>query len=512
MPAPAEIGPRYLDNSYIESARERGVEFERRPRQRVVILGSEMATPFGNEEETMAALYEGRSAIQYLPDGRNYYTNIGGLLPSPRYDAFDELDKSDPRFKKGGKLFDLYEHKRKHHRAGNFRMAATMIDIAISAAKKAGIWDENNGCIRQGIANPSRVSSTTASGYGEGQRIIDIYKYLFQNGVENVTSVSRRLDVRDVMASFPEEFNGQTEIALKAQGWGISSPEACATGGSSLAELARLIRDGYTDLGFGGGFEEVLREHKSITLAMFASGVRALPVGKELDPTKASRPWSATRDGFVPSSGGGGMWLASLDWVIENGLENHIQGEIIGFAKGSDASPKNPLMDPQRVADVTAQALFDEIIHKMYDADIVAAHATGTRQGDDLETQAYRMVFGDRLRYKRFTAIKSMLGHLLGGAGAVNAIVAKRMFTDNLIPQTINCEDPDPEIMKHGEIYIVRGKPEPAHDVDIVVATALGFGGKNAVLALRRWNKEYAQQHIANTPYLQKYLASKKAA
>lgn len=461
---------REIQERYLRDARERGVEFERTPEKRVVVVGSEAATSYGDEQEMWDALLEGVSAIQYLPQANNMYTNIGGPL-HPKYD--------DPQ--------DEGEKKRRQHfkRKRYSRLAQITSEVVIKAAQKAKIADKDGNMI-PGIAHPHRRSSTVSSGYAEGHRIINIWRHLHKDGddPENVKANSRRVDMHDSLAVFDEEYNGDISVTTQSQGHNLSSPEACATGASSIAEGYELIRSGRSHIVFAGAGEDALHEYADVTLGVFSSGLHACARDYDGDPTHASRPYDRDRQGFVPASGIGIIVLEGEKHARERGAP--ILAELVGAAKGSDAGDKTKL-DPARVADVIAQALYDEDTGDFRIPDVGSVHATSTLEGDRLEAEALRKVFGKYLSRIPMTAIKSLLGHTMGASGALNAIVAIRIINEQIMPAIYNCDNPDPEIMKEGELYLVRQKPLKVPGVDLVLAPAFGFGGNNCALLFKRY-------------------------
>lgn len=430
----------------LERAMARGLELERKPAERIVVTGYWQLTPLGNTEETFQGLLEGKSGIRKF-DVSNDRTKIAGLI---------EFDPNNYFFKK-----EQYPMA---------RVTAMAIVGAREASKMAGVLDDETKHLLPSI-NSNRVSMCIASGIGPSHNLIDIADTIRDKG-------SRRISPYAGLKSFPEQPNAQAAIALKASGWPISSVEACATGLSAIIEASRLIKEGYADIAIAIGLEEILAEHKEVGIGSFAS-MKALSTRND-EPEKASRPFDKQRDGFVESSGIGAVVVESEEHARKRGAK--IYAEVLGFEKSIDGYDITE-SDPDRIADTIFQTLYNKQTENFYQVDAIFAHATSTSIGDELEIEAFRRVFAEDLPNIPIAAIKSNLGHLMGGAGAVNAIVAIQSLNAGKVPHILNLENPDEKFL---DLFFVRNKPLEK-EINTALVTAYGFGGHNAVILLGKY-------------------------
>lgn len=437
-----------------ERLRERafglGIEAERKPAENIVITAIELQTPFGGTEETKKALFEGRSAVKSFDVG-NFRTSIAAPFdfdPTPYLE--ENVDRKD------------------------LRGLAPITGIAVKAVREAAIKVKllgEDGKIDSKLVNPDRVSSCISSGIGATHYLVDVDKT-----IHDPKKGSRRITL-DGLKIFPEQINARPAMILGYSGWGINSSEACATSASAIVEAARLVREGLADIVFAGGFEDILRDNKELGIALFA-GIKALSARND-EPEKASRPFDRDRDGFVLGSGGGIVVVESEASALKRGVIP--QARLLGFEKSMDGNHPTQL-SPRRVAKTIAQAIYNIKAKDYYDVDAIFAHATAT-DGDTWEAEALRMVFGDDLKEIPITAIKSMLGHLAGGAGVVNAAAAIFSLQEGRIPQILNLDNPDEAV---ADLNFVRGKPLE-RNINTGLAPAYGFGGYNAVLLLGKY-------------------------
>jgi len=430
----------------LERAKLRGLELERKPAERVVVTGYWQLTPLGNTEETFQGLLEGKSGIKKF-EVANDRTQIAGTVE-----------------------FDPNSHFSKKEQFPMARVTAMAIVGARAASKMAGVLDDEAKHLLPSI-NKNRVAMCIASGIGPSHNLIDIADTIRDKG-------SRRISAYSGLKSFPEQPNAQAAMALKASGWPISSVEACATGLSAIVEATRLIKEGYADLAIAIGLEEILVEHKEVGIGSFAS-MKALSTRND-EPEKASRPFDKDRDGFVESSGIGALILESEDHALKRGAK--IYAEVLGFEKSIDGYDTTE-SDPDRIADTIFQALYNKKTKNFYPVDVIFAHATSTPIGDAVEVKALRKVFAEDLPNIPITAIKSNLGHLMGGAGAVNAIAAIQALNSGKVPPILNLENPDEAFF---DLSLVRNIPLKK-EIDTALVTAYGFGGHNAVVIFGKY-------------------------
>ncbi len=271
--------------------------------------------------------------------------------------------------------------------------------------------------------------------------------------------------------------SGQIAIASGALGPNFATVSACATGGHALGEAWEIIRRGDADVMIAGGVEAGIHE---ATVGGFAS-MKALSTRND-DPEAASRPFDKGRDGFVMGEGCGVVILEALDHAEARGATP--LAELVGYGATADAShitlPAPGGIGAVRAArHALAKAGMDpsEIQH-------VNAHATSTPEGDKAELQAIRTIFGDHAPEVSITANKSMLGHTLGAAGAIEAIVTILTIREGCVPPTLNLEDPDDEA---AGLDIVAGSAA-RRGVTAAISNSFGFGGQNTALVFRRFD------------------------
>ncbi|MCA9969682.1 MAG: beta-ketoacyl-ACP synthase II, partial [Anaerolineales bacterium] len=253
---------------------------------------------------------------------------------------------------------------------------------------------------------------------------------------------------------------------------------ACATGNQALGEAMEMIRRGSADVVIGGGVEGLIHE---AAIAGFAA-MRALSVRNDA-PEKASRPFDKERDGFVLSEGAGVLILERLDHALARGAR--IYAELIGYASSSDAYHV-AIPDPEAAGALRAMRWALEDAHVAPAAiDHINAHGSGTPVNDALETRAIKELLGERAYEIPVSSNKSVLGHAMGGTGAIEAIFAVRTLTDDMVPPTWNYETPDPEC----DLDYVPNAPR-AQVVNTVLSNSFGLGGQNACLVLRRYRVE----------------------
>lgn len=440
-----------------ERASDLGVELERRPAERIVITGFAQRTPLGNTEETQQGLMEGKSGVRKFPID-NAFVNIGAPVE-----------------------FRPEEHFDKRELRGISPLNAMGIVVSREAAHNAKALD-NRGKLKSDIGKKAAV--WIGSGFGSSQLIIDVYRQVHktdEKGNEDQVVNSRYIPATKGLEIFPEELNSRITIDLGASGgWGGSSVEACATGLSNIVEAIRIIKEGRAKFAIAGGFENPLVGYPETGIGMFAA-MRSVLSTRNDEPEKASRPFDKDRNGFVLGAGGGVVIVEELEAALKRGAP--ILAEVLGFKKSMDGfNPTN--LDRDVVASTILGALYNEKRKEFYDVDAIFAHATSTEAGDIAEAEVLRSVFGDEyLRKIPITAIKSNMGHLAGGAGAVNAIAAINALNCGRIPPIVNLENPDPAV---SDLSLVRGKPLE-RDINTTLVLAYGFGGNNAVLLLGKY-------------------------
>jgi 3-oxoacyl-[acyl-carrier-protein] synthase II len=271
---------------------------------------------------------------------------------------------------------------------------------------------------------------------------------------------------------------GVVSIVFGPQGPNYSVVSACATGGHSIGEAWEIIRRGDAEMMLAGGTEATMHE----SLVGGFAAMRALSTRNE-EPEKASRPFDAHRDGFVIGEGAGVVVLETLERARARGAEP--LAEIVGYGATADASHIT-LPAPGGAGAVRAirRALAKANLG-VDDVDTVNAHATSTPEGDPRELEAMRTLFGERVGEVSITANKSMIGHTLGAAGAIEAIATIMSLRTGIVPPTINLDEPDPLAVGMD----LTPNQARRRQLDIAVSNSFGFGGQNSALVIRRWTE-----------------------
>lgn len=427
--------------------------------RRVVVTGVGMVTPMGLDTPTVwSNLLAGKSGVTGLSHFNDEikerfrvpedFPTIGGEIKN-----FDLKEILQTR-KKNVTKEDLKQTKYTD-RFTQFALAASM-----EAVHDSGLNLEAEDPERAGVIIASGMGGV--SSWEEG-----VQKLLF----EGVRRVSPFL----VPKMIPNLAAGNVSISFKAKGPNIALSTACAAGAHALGMAYRSIQLGEADLMAAGGSEA------AVTLLTMSAFYRmgALAMGYNDRPEAASRPFDTGRTGFVLSEGSGILVLEELDHALARGA--NMYGEIIGFGMTGDAHHiTDPDMEGARRC--IQLALKDGGIAPE-DIDYVNPHATATRVGDRNECQALKQIFGNSASHLLVSGTKSMTGHLLGAAGAVEAIFSVLSIRDGIVPPTINLEHIDPDC--EGLDFV----PQRARKTEIrhVLSNSFGFGGTNASLVFKRY-------------------------
>jgi 3-oxoacyl-[acyl-carrier-protein] synthase II len=271
---------------------------------------------------------------------------------------------------------------------------------------------------------------------------------------------------------------GQVAISFGMTGPNFTTVSACATGGHAIGEATETIRRGDADVMIAGGAEAGVYE----PLVGGFDAMRALSRRND-DPAGASRPFDTGRDGFVPGEGAGVVVLEELEHARSRGAA--ILAEVAGYGATADASHIT-LPAPGGIGAVRAAVrALEKAGIDASEVDHVNAHATSTPEGDKAELQAIRTIFGDGAARVSITANKSMIGHTLGAAGAIEAIVTILTMRHGCVPPTINLDEPDPA----AEGLDLTPKRSVRRDVRIAISNSFGFGGQNTAIVFRRWDE-----------------------
>ena len=410
--------------------------------RRVVVTGMGMVSPAGNSvESSWDAIRNGRSGIGPIEifDVSEFSTRFGGMARD--FECADYMSPKDAR------RMDVFIH---------YGIAAGM-----QAMKDAGLEGGN--------WNPERAGAAIGSGIGG---IVAIEKTSLQISDTGPRKVSPFF----VPGSIINMISGNLSMQFGLKGPNIAVTTACATGTHNIGLAANMISLGQAEVMLTGGAEMATCP---VGLGGFCAA-RALSTRNE-DPQRASRPWDKDRDGFVLGDGAGMLVLEELEHARSRGAPIH--AELIGFGMSGDAHHATaPAPGGTGAALCMRNALHDAGLNPEQ-VDYVNAHGTSTVAGDVAETQAIKSVFGAHARSLSISSIKSMIGHLLGAAGSVEAIVSILAIRDGVAPPTINLDEPDQDCDLD---YVPHTSRE--QDIRIVLSNSFGFGGTNGSLIFSRFN------------------------
>jgi 3-oxoacyl-[acyl-carrier-protein] synthase II len=410
--------------------------------ERVVITGLGAITPLGlTVKETWEGLVAGRSGIGPVTqfDASSFPSRIAG-----------EVKGFDPK-----QYINFKEARR----------MARCSQLAIATAQEA-LADAG---LSLPFADEERVGVLLGSTMGGLEQFEQGLRTLWERGISRVSPFAAASGVPNMPAH-------HISWAFQARGYNSTVSVACASGTQAVGEAAEVIRRGAADVIISGGVESMICE---ASFAGFAA-MRAISTRNE-EPEKACRPFEAHRDGFVIAEGCALLILEGLEQALERGAR--IYAEILGYGCSSDAYHM-AAPDPEGAGPVLAMrwALEDAGIG-IADIDYINAHGPGTPAGDAAETRAIKTLFGERAYQVPTSSTKSMIGHALGGAGAIEAMACTLTIRDNVIHPTINYETPDPECDLDYVPNVARST-----QVNITLSNSFGLGGQNACLVLSQFN------------------------
>ncbi len=415
-------------------------------RRRVAITGIGLVTPIGlDSDSTWDALLGG----------------VSGAGPITRFEASDH----SVRFACEVKDFDpsRYMDRKDARRADRFlHFAMAAADEAVTEAGFAGGF---------GDLPPDRVGVLIGVGIGGLPLLEAQHEKLLGGG-------PRRVSPFFIPMFIPDMASGMVSMRYGAQGPNYATVSACASSGHSVGLAFRSIRNGEADVMITGGSESTITP---LAVAGFAN-MRAMSTRNE-DPKRASRPFDAHRDGFVLGEGAGMFILEELEHAQARGAA--ILGEVAGFGQSADAYHMTaPAPDGSGARLAMEQALEDAGLEPT-EVGYINAHGTSTPANDVSETKAIKDVLGEHAHSIVVGSTKSMTGHTLGAAGAIEGAISALVCRRGIIPPTINFEEADPECdleYAHGGVI--------ERDVEVALSNSFGFGGHNVCLAVRRWNGE----------------------
>lgn len=342
------------------------------------------------------------------------------------------------------------------------------IQLAVAASRLA-LEDSGLDLSKE---NPERVGVTVGSAAGGFESIEAQMRILLERGPDRVSPFTVPLFIVNMAA-------GWVSILHNAKGPNLCSVTACATSSHSVGDAFRVIERGEADIMFAGGSEAPIT---SICMAGFANA-RTLSTRNDV-PEKASRPFDKGRDGFVMGEGAAILILESLTHALARGAT--IYAEIVGYGiTGDSYDIVAPCADGDGAARAMAMALSQANL-KPSDVDYVNAHGTSTPLGDKAETLAIKRVFGEHATSGKLavSSTKSMTGHMLGAAGAIEAAACLLAIKDSILPPTINLEEPDPDC----DLNYVPNVARKDVPVNIALSNSFGFGGHNSCLAFKKYS------------------------
>ncbi len=409
-------------------------------KRRVAITGIGMLTPIGiSKEEYWSALIEGKSGISRVThfDPRDFPCQIAGEIKN-----FNPID---------------YIDSKKVRRQDRF------VQFAIVASKDA-IKDSGLELTKE---DPKRIGVIFGSGIGGLSSIEKQFQILSEKGPRRVSPFLIPMMITNMAA-------GEIAITLNLQGPNYAISSACATSAHAIGDSLRLIECGDADVILTGGSEAAITP---LGYAGFCS-IKAFSL-RNNEPEKASRPFDRERDGFVMSEGAGVVILEEWEHAASRGAR--IYGELAGYGATDDAYHITaPSPDGDSAAMAIKNALDDAGINPS-EIDYINAHGTSTQLNDKIETLAIKKVFGDYAYKIPISSTKSMTGHLLGAAGAIELISILLSMQKSLIHPTINYEYPDPDC----DLDYVPNKPREK-EIETAISNSLGFGGHNATLVVKK--------------------------
>ncbi len=406
--------------------------------RRVVVTGIGPVTPVGvGVTEAWDALVAGR----------------GGVRPIERFDT------SELPVRIAGEVLDF--DPAEFLDAKEVRRSDRVSHFAVAAAKLA--WRDAG----EPSVEPTRTGVLFSTGIGGLESLLKQHKTFLERGADRVSPFM-------VPQLMPNAAAGHVAMEFGFSGPNTCIVTACAAGAHAVGEAYRYIKDGLADTFIAGGTEASVLP---LTIAAF-SQMQALT--KNRDASKASRPFDKDRNGFVLSEGACALILEDAEGAVARGAR--IYAEIAGYGASADAYHITAPEPEGYGAILAIQACLTDAGERPEDVDYINAHGTSTQLNDAAETRAIKKTFGDAAYRVAVSSTKSMTGHLLGAAGAFEAGVAALAITNGLIPPTINYETPD-------EVCDLDYVPNEARkaDVRLALSDSFGFGGQNAVLAVKRF-------------------------
>jgi len=412
-------------------------------KKRIVVTGIGVVSPVGiGKTDYWNSLISGVSGIGRIThfDPTDFDVQIAAEVKG--FDVTNWIDRKESR------RMDRFVH---------FGVAA-----ALDAIEDAGL--------KITPANAERVGVLVGSGIGGLKTLEEQVKVLVEQGPSKISPFLIPMMIADMAA-------GHISIITGAKGPNSTVVTACATGAHALGDSLEIIRRGAADVMICGGTEAAVTQ---VGVAGFGN-MKAMTSKYNDNPTKASRPFEAGRDGFVIGEGAGVVVLESLEHAEARGA--HIYCELAGYGMSGDAyHMTQPAAGGEGVARAMVAALNDADVQPEM-VGYINAHGTSTPLNDKNETAALKKVFGDHAYKLSVSSTKSMTGHLLGGAGGIEAVAAALAIHSGVLPPTINYDTPDPDCDLDYIPNVAR-----TQQVEVAVSNNSGFGGHNAVIVMKRYH------------------------
>ena len=408
--------------------------------KRVVITGVGLITPLGTgKDKTWKRLLDGECGIDKITafDSTEYPVHIAG-----------EVNDFNP---------EDYIEKKELKKIGRFSQFAIAASIEALKDAKFEITPEN----------ADRVGVIIGSGIGGLEIIEQEIGKLVEKGPKKVSPFYIPAAISNMAA-------GNASIYLGAKGPNKSIVTACASGTNSIGDAFQTILLGKADVILAGGTEG------TVTPSGIAGFGNLKALSTNPDPKKASRPFTADRDGFVLGEGAGILVLEELEHAKKRGAK--IYAEVVGYGETGDAYHMTAPSDGGEGAARAIKMALEQGNVKLEEVGYINAHGTSTPANDKNETKAIKAAFGDHAYKLAVSSTKGATGHLLGGAGGVEAGFLALAINEGILPPTINQDNPDPEC----DLYYVPNKSEK-REIEVGLSNSLGFGGHNAVLAFRKY-------------------------
>lgn len=404
--------------------------------RRVVITGLGAVAPVGNDVDTIwENVVAGRSGITRVTlfDPGEVSCQIAGEVKD--FDPVKHLGRKDAR---------------RSDRFAQFAMVAAQQALADSALE----INEDNA---------ARIGVAVGSGIGGINTIVEQVEVMRKRGAMRVSPFFVSMMLADTAP-------GRIAMQHGLRGPNLSFASACATGTNSIGEAAEWVRSGRVDAIVTGSSEAPIFE-----LSLGGFGVMGTLTQQNDEPEKASRPFDKNRDGFVPGEGAGVLILEEYEHAMARGARMY--AEVLGYGSTADAYHLTAPQENGAGAAAAMQMALDQAGLQPTDIDYLNAHGTSTVLNDKSETTAIKSVYGEAAYDVPISSTKSMMGHLLGAAGSVEAVICVKVLQEQVIPPTINYETPDPEC----DLDYVPNVARPAK-VQRVMSNSFGFGGHNACL------------------------------